>query len=100
MEGKKKLRNQFSLTKRAVRLVLMNADSFPLASSHDGRLLKKDVFAIACAAEERIRSLLRFPAKARITRSTLEKQAGLRELEQTLKLPANTPNDWRKFFKN
>jgi hypothetical protein len=77
----------------------MHADSFPLPSNNCAQY-KRDVFAIARAAEERIRVVLRFDGKSTITRSKLEKQPGLKELETTLKLPDNTPDDWCKFFKS
>jgi len=97
-QARKKLRNECSLIKRAVRLVLMHADSFPLASNNSAQH-KKDVFSIARSAEERIRVVLRFDPKSTITHSKLEKQPGLKELEGTLKLPDNTPDGWCKFFK-
>lgn len=96
--ARKKLRNKYSLIKRAVRLVLMHADSFPLVSNNRAQH-KKDVSAMTRAAEERIRIVLRFDPKSTITRSKLEKQPGLKELEGSLKLPDNTPGDWHKFFK-
>ena len=101
-QGKKKLHNKFSLIKRAVRLVLMHADSFPVDTGNRSQYKKDYVSAIARAAEEQIRAALGFNAtKSTITRHKLEKQPGLKELEQTLKLPdSNTPEDMRKFFNN
>ena len=96
-QGKKKLRNKFSLIKRVVRLVLMHADSFPVNTGNRVQY-KKDIFAIARAAEVQIRAALGFDAKTTITRHKLEKQPGLKELEKALKLPDNTPEDMRKFF--
>jgi len=95
---RKKLRHKCSLTKRAVRLVLMHADSFPLASNNSAQC-KKDVFSTARSAEERIRVVLRFDPKSTITRSKLEKQPGPKKSEGTLKLPDDTPDGWCKFFK-
>lgn len=102
--AKKKIHNEYSLVKRVVRLVLMHADSFPQMSNNRPQY-KQDVFALARPAEERIREALGF-SEATITRRKLEKQPGLKELEDSLKLPDNmfklpdnTPDDWRKYFK-
>ena len=35
-----------------------------------------------------------------ICRSKLEKQPGLKDLESKLKLPDNTPEEWRNYFKS
>jgi len=50
-QARKKLRNKHSLTKRAVRLVLMHVDSFPLDFNNSAQH-KKDVFSTARSAEE------------------------------------------------
>lgn len=99
---KKKLWGQYSLIRRTVRLVLMHADSFPppLSSNTNRAQHKREVFAMAREAEERLRVVLRFDAKAVSTRSKLEKVLGLKETEATLRLPANTPDDWCKFIDN
>ena len=98
---KTKLKNAFSLIKRVVRLVLMNADSFPETNANAATSraeYKKDVYGLARAAEDRIRVALRFDDKSVITRRKLERQPGLSDLEKALSLPSNTPDHWRKFF--
>ena len=87
----------FSLIKQTVQLVLLNAESFPLPSNNCSEF-KNDVSAIARTAAERIRIALRFDNKETIARSKLEKQLGLKELEQLLQLPHNTTQDWWKFL--
>lgn len=93
----KKIRNKFSLIKRAVRLTLFHADSFPLFSNNRTQY-KKDISVIAKDAEDKIRVCLNFDDSV-ITRHKLEKQPGLKDLERRLKLPKNTPSDWEKFFR-
>jgi hypothetical protein len=77
----------------------MHADSFPVNNGNRSQY-KKDVFTIASrAAEEQIRTALGFD-KSTITCHKLEKQPGLKELEKTLKLPDNMPEEVCKFFKD
>ena len=95
--AKKKIRNSYSLIKRSVQLVLMHCPSFPDLFVPPSQL-QKDIYAMARAAEETIRVALRFDEKSPITRRKLERQSGLKELEQQLRLPTNTPDDWRKYF--
>jgi hypothetical protein len=94
--GKKKMKNRFSLIKRAVRLVLGHADSFPVNRGNRSQY-KQDAFAIARVAEERIRTALQLD-KSTITINKMEKIPGLSEYEKTLNLPENTPDDMRIFF--
>jgi len=57
---------------------------------------------IATAAEERIREALSFEDKT-ISMHKLEKalkDPNMKELERTLKLPVNTPEDAHKFFES
>lgn len=96
-QEKKSLRNKFSTIKRAVRIVSLYADSYPL-------IPKKDVAReIAAVAEKRLRVALGFDDKTTISIYKLENQLklpGMKELEKSLKLPDNTPEDARKFFNN
>ena len=94
---KKRLRNLFANIKRAVRLVLMHADSYPSASNPVD--YKESLRRIATAAEERIRSDFEFGPNAVISVYKLAKHPKTKELEKTLSLPANTPDDICKFFK-
>ena len=89
---KKKLCNRYSLIKRTVRLVLLHSDSYPSAPT------KNIVLVIAKAAEERIRESLGFDTGVNITMSKLEKQPSLKELEQSLMLPDDTPEQMPKYF--
>ena len=95
---KKSLRNKFSLLKRAVRLVLLHSDSFPIKPKNPTRY-KEMIREIATKAEERIRRALAFDDSAKITIYKIEKQLKLaKDLETSQQLPDNTPDEYRKFF--
>ena len=100
-EGKKKLRNKFGTIKRAVRMVLQHADSYPLLPEDQLQQYKEVVRGIATTAENRIHQALGFEDKP-LSIYKLEKELArpaVKEWEKTLKLPGNTPEDVRKFFK-
>jgi len=96
-QQKKSLRNKFGSIKRAVRMVLMHADAYPVIAN------KSAIRVIATAAEKRLLDALGLEDKS-ISIYKLEKQLKLPEMkemlvEKSLKLPENTPDDMRKFFK-
>ena len=95
---KKRYKNLFAKIKRAVRMVLMHTDDFPLIPDNPSDY-KEVLRRTASSAEERIRNSLGFGDK-RISFYMLTNHPGLKELEAKLNLPANTPNDWQKFFKS
>jgi len=84
-QEKKSIRNKFGSVKRAVKMVLMHADSYPLMpedrSKHKA-LGFEDKTISMCKLEKAL------------------KDPNMKELERTLKLPTNTPEDARKFFKS
>jgi hypothetical protein len=92
---RKRLRNYFGTIKRAVRMVLMHADSYPLVPE-DPSKYKETVRRIATTAEERIRKDLDFDDK-NISIYKLTKHPSMKSLENTIELPDNTPEDARKF---
>lgn len=91
---KKRLRNLFNSTKRAVRMVLMHADSFPPTPD---KQFKETLRRTATAAEERIRNDFGFGDKT-ISIWKLADHPMTKTLEKTLELPENTPEDIRKIF--
>lgn len=95
---KKKYKNLFARIKRAVRMVLMHADDFPLIPD-DPSKYKEVLRRIAKAAEERIRDRLDFGDK-KISVYTLTNLPQIKDMENELNLPANTPDDWQKWFKS
>ena len=95
---RKHYKNRFAKIKRAVRMVLMHADEFPMIPD-DPSNYKEVLRRTATSAEERVRSSLNFGDK-RISFYTLTNHPELKELEAKLNLPANTPDDWQKFFKS
>ena len=95
---RKHYKNLFAMIKRAVRMVLMHADEFPTIPD-DPSNYKEVLRRTATPAEERIRSSLNFGAK-RISFYILTNLPEIKELENKLNLPANTPDDWQKFFKS
>ena len=95
---KKTHKNLFGKIKRAVRFLLMHADEFPLIPD-DPSKYKEVLRRSATAAEERIRNSLDFGDK-KISIYTMVNLPNLKDLEKKLNLPANTPEDWRKFFKS
>jgi hypothetical protein len=100
-QQKKSLRNKFTSIKRAVRMILGYADSFPLMPNNPSQY-KNIVREIATAAEKRIRDALGFDDDTIISMYKLEKQLKLpamKEVEKSLSLPDNTPGDMRKFFR-
>jgi len=104
---KKSLRNKFSSIKRAVRAVMMYADSYPQESEDEAPShYKEKVRRIASAAEERIRDdFEEFKDKKDkiITIYKLEKvlkRQEIKELERTWTLPEDAPEEARKFFKS
>ena len=100
-QERKSLRNKFSTVKRAVRMVLLHADSYPLMPENPSQY-KNVIRDIATTAEARIRETMGFDDKTIISRHKLEKQLKLPEVkkhEKTLKLPEDTPEDIRNFFK-
>jgi hypothetical protein len=95
---RKRLRNQFGNIKRAVRMVLMHSDSYPLIPE-DPSQYKEVIRRIATTAEERIRNDFSF-GNRNISVYKLTSHPAMKELEKTLKLPENTPEDARKVFKS
>jgi len=95
---RKRLRNHFSAIKRAVRMVLMHADSYP-SIPNDPLQYKESIRRIATAAEERIRNDLCFGNRI-ITIYKLNGHSEMKNLEKSLKLPENTPEEACKFFKS
>jgi hypothetical protein len=99
-QQKKSLRNKFGSIKHAVRMVLMHADAYPVMPNNPSEY-KGVIHAIATAAEKRILDAFGLEDKT-ISIYKLEKQLKLpamKELEKSLRLPDNTPDDMRKFFK-
>ena len=93
---KKRYKNKFANIKRAVRMVLMHADSYPLIPE-DPSQYKEVLRRTATAAEERIRNNLGFEDK-RISIYTLTSLSEIKTLEKTLRLPSNTPVEELQFF--
>lgn len=91
---RKKLRNLFASIKRAVRMVLMHADSFPPTPD---KQFKETLWRTATAAEECTRNDFGFGDKL-ISHWKLADHPKTKTLEKTLKPPENTPEDIRKFF--
>ena len=92
----KHLKNLFATIKRAVRMVLMHADSYPLPPD-DPPLHKEVLRRTATSAEERIHNDLGFGNK-KISVHTLTALPAIKTLEKEKKLPENTPEEIRKFF--
>jgi len=97
---RKRLRNLFGNIKRAVRMVLMHADSFPspVPDSPDSSW-KESLRRTATEAEDRIRNKLELGNK-NLSIYKLTTHPLMKTLEETMKLPENTPEDLRKFFKS
>lgn len=93
VQEKRRIRNLFGTIKRAVRIVLLHSDSYPLTPD------KETIRRVAYDAENRIRRDLEFGKKS-VSIYTLTQHDNIKELEKTLKLPDNTPEDARKFFKS
>ena len=91
-DHRKSLSNKFTAIKCAVRMVLMHADSFPTSPD------KNSIERIAKAAEERIRNDFEFKKNETITVCKIQKHEKTKELQPILELPANTPEDVKKFF--
>ena len=75
----------------------MHTDEFPLTDNPSK--YKEVLRRTATAAEERVRSSLGFEDR-RITVYTLMNLPNIKDIEKTLKLPSNTPDNWTKFFKS
>ena len=84
--------------KRAVRMVLMHADSYPLVSENPSQY-KEMIQRIATVAEERIRNHFRFENKP-ISVYKLIDHPEMKKFEKILKLPDNTPEEACKFFRS
>lgn len=95
---KKRLRNHFFIIKRAAKMVLMHAQSYPLIPE-DPSKYKEVIRRIATAAEECTRNDFEFGNK-KISIHTLTNHPATKTLEKTLKLPDNTPEAMRRFFKS
>lgn len=95
---RKRYKNLFAKIKRAIRMVLMHADKFPLIPD-DLSKYKEVLRRTASAAEERIRDSIGFGDK-RTSIYTLTTLPDTKDMENKLTLPANTPDDWQKFFRN
>lgn len=95
---RKHLRNHFGNIKRAARMVSMHADSYPLIPE-DPLQHKEVIHRIAAAAEECTCNDFGFGSKA-ISICKLSSHPSMKMLEKSLKLPENTPEDARKFFKS
>ena len=93
---RKRYRNVFSSVKRAVRMVLMHADSYPPLSS-DKNQFKLSLQKVATTAEERIRNDFDFGDKV-ITVYKLAAHKKTKELERILHLPSNTPEEVHKML--
>ncbi|CAB9503235.1 expressed unknown protein [Seminavis robusta] len=89
---KKRIRNLFGTVKRAVKVLLLQLDSYPSTKSKD--VLRK----MFLDAEDRIRSRLGFGNKL-ITVYTLTQHEEVRQLESA-RLPDDSPESVRKFFKS
>lgn len=95
---RKQFKHLFAKIKRAVRVALMHADEFPLIPD-DSSKCKEVLRRTATAAEERIRSSLGFEDE-KISICTLVNLPKIKDVEKTLKLPSNTPDDCAKFSKS
>ena len=94
-QGRRSIRNKFTTIKRAVKMVLLYADSYPETNDKD------TIKGIATTAEKRLREALNFEEGKTLSIYKLEKQLKTtKELEKQRKLPDNTPDDIRKFFNN
>ena len=91
---RKKLRNFFGAIKRAVRLLLSFCDSFPCS------LDKETLCRVFSDAETLTRDHLRFEPHKNLTIYLLTQHPKAKELEKAMKLPDNTPDPLRKFFKS
>jgi len=100
-QGKKSLRNKFATIKRAVRMVLLHADCYPVVDENHPSQYKDVIKGIVTPAEKRLREALGFDDDKTLSIYKLEKelkQPAAKELGKSLKLPDNTPDDARKFF--
>jgi hypothetical protein len=78
----KRIRNHFGNIKRAVRMVLMHADSYPLIPE-DPSQYKEVTRRIAVSAEERIRNEFGFGNKTKISIYTLTTHPEMKTFEKT-----------------
>ena len=91
-----RVRNLFTNIKRAVRMMLMHSDSYP--TSDDSANYKEVVCRIANDTEERIQNDLDFGSKI-ISIYMLMKHDSFKMLENTLRLPENTPSNMVIFLR-
>ncbi|CAB9508997.1 hypothetical protein SEMRO_370_G128420.1 [Seminavis robusta] len=96
-KDRKVYKNLFAKVKRAVRFFLFHVDKFPLVPD-DPSKYKEVLRRTAADAEERIRHTLEFGDK-KISAYTLVNHPNIKDLENNMNLPVNTPEDWQKFFK-
>ena len=88
---------KFCLYKRIAKVVLGHADAYPLRSSKPSD--RAVITGILTVAENKLRERLGIAETGLLTVSKLEKQlAGLKDYEQSLELPTDTPLDMRDFF--
>ena len=99
LNERKKIRNHCGTIKRAVRMALMHADSFPPPSPEGSEPWKESLGRMATAAEEHTCEDLDFGKKV-ITIHEPTKHQDLKTLEANLKLPDDTPEHPRKLFKS
>ncbi|KAL7560641.1 hypothetical protein ACA910_001325 [Epithemia clementina (nom. ined.)] len=90
---KRHLRNLSAWIQRAVRMVLMHSNSYPPSVD------KETVSRIASLAKERIRVEIGFDSKT-ITMYKLCRHERTKELEKSMSLPSNNPEEMQRFFKN
>jgi len=96
---KKKFRNKFSTIKKAVKAVLVCAESYPNPDeSEDPLHCKEKVRRIASVGEERMRNDFEEFKDTNISMYKLEKVI-TKEIEKSWILPKDTPEEARKFFK-
>lgn len=94
-QARKSIRNKFTTVKRAVKMVLLHADSYPETKDKD------EIRGIAIPAEKRLREALKFDGEKPLSMYRLEKELKRsNSLEKACELPDNTPDEMRKFFLN
>jgi len=100
-QEKKSIRSKFYTMKRAAKLILMFADSYP-SMPEDPTRHKEVVRRVATSACERLQDAMGKKKKT-ITAGRLEKPLAKEEnknIEKNGKLPGNAPEDAQRFFES
>jgi hypothetical protein len=96
---RKTMKNLFYKIKRAVNILLLYSDSFPLPPEDPGKY-KEILRRVAVAAEERLRASHESLKEKDISFYVLINELSTSKVDELkLSLPDNTPPEWRKLFK-